>query len=128
MATDTAVYSSRWGEALKVNKLTFDIRAFDSSWHPGLPGRPLLPGRPWPPLAPLFGLRVHRGTKNKTAPPLGSYRMPMPRVLGWSWGDGRFLMREVPLYINAKAHSALQRDLMNNLEAVDPPALRWALA
>ena len=38
LATDSTVYSSRWDEALKVNKLTFIIRAFDSSWHPGLPG------------------------------------------------------------------------------------------
>ena len=30
--------------------------------------------------------------------PLGPYRRPMPRVLGGSWGDGRFLMGEVPLY------------------------------
>ena len=28
-------------EALQVNKLIFAIRASDSSWHPGLPGRPL---------------------------------------------------------------------------------------
>ena len=38
LATDTAVYSSRPEEALKVNKLTFTIRASDSSWHHGLPG------------------------------------------------------------------------------------------
>jgi len=43
LATDTTVYLSRWGKALKVNKLTFAIRASDSSWHPGLPGRPLFP-------------------------------------------------------------------------------------
>ena len=35
------VYLSRRGAALKVNKLTFTIRASDSSWHPRLPGRPL---------------------------------------------------------------------------------------
>ena len=29
--------------------------------------------------------------------PLGSYRGLMPRVLGGSWGGGRFLMGEVPL-------------------------------
>ena len=29
------------GEALRVNKLTFTICASDSSWHPGIPGRPL---------------------------------------------------------------------------------------
>ena len=29
---------------LKVNKLTFTIRASDSSWHPGLPWRPLFTG------------------------------------------------------------------------------------
>ena len=43
LATDTTVYLSRRGEALKVKKLTFTIRASDSSWHPGLPGRPLFP-------------------------------------------------------------------------------------
>jgi len=43
LATDTTVYLSRQGEALKVNKPTFTIRASDSSWHPGLPGRPLFP-------------------------------------------------------------------------------------
>jgi hypothetical protein len=30
--------------------------------------------------------------------PLGPYRRPMPRVLGGSWGGGRFLTGEVPLY------------------------------
>ena len=32
--------------------------------------------------------------------PLGTYRRPMPRVLGGSWGGGRFLMGEVPLYLS----------------------------
>ena len=40
LATNTTVYLSRRGDALKVNKLTFTIRTSDSSWHPGLPGRP----------------------------------------------------------------------------------------
>ena len=31
------------GEALQVNKVTFTIRASDSPWHPGLPGRPSFP-------------------------------------------------------------------------------------
>ena len=44
LATDTTVYLSRRGKALKVNALTFAIRASDSSWHPGLPRRPLIPG------------------------------------------------------------------------------------
>ena len=43
LATDTTVYLSRRGEALKVNKLTLAIRASVSSWHPGRPGRPLFP-------------------------------------------------------------------------------------
>ena len=43
LATDITVYLSRRGEALKVNELTFTIRASDSSWHPGLPGRPMFP-------------------------------------------------------------------------------------
>jgi len=38
LATDTTVYFSRWA----ANKLAFTIRASDSSWHPGLPGRPLV--------------------------------------------------------------------------------------
>ena len=29
---------------------------------------------------------------------LGPYRRPMPRVLGFSYGGGCFLMSEVPLY------------------------------
>ena len=41
LAKDTPVYLSRRGEALKVDTLTFTICASDSSWHPGLPGRPL---------------------------------------------------------------------------------------
>ena len=40
LATDT-VYLSRREEALKGNRLTFAIRAADSSWHPGLAGCPL---------------------------------------------------------------------------------------
>ena len=43
LATDTSVYLSRREEARKVDKLTFIIRTADSSWHPGLPGRPLFP-------------------------------------------------------------------------------------
>jgi len=38
LATDTTVYLSWRGGSLKVNTLTFTIRASDSSWHPGLPG------------------------------------------------------------------------------------------
>ena len=29
---------------------------------------------------------------------LGPYSRPMPRALWWSYGGGRFLMSEVPLY------------------------------
>jgi hypothetical protein len=36
----------------------------------------------------------------KETPPLGPYRRPMPRVLGGSWEGGRFLMGEVPLYLD----------------------------
>ena len=43
LATDTTVYLSRRWEALKVNKLTFAIRASDFSWHPGRLGCPLFP-------------------------------------------------------------------------------------
>ena len=41
LATETPVCFSRRGGALEVNTLTFTIRASDSAWHPGLPGRPL---------------------------------------------------------------------------------------
>ena len=34
--------------------------------------------------------------------PLGPYRWPMPRVPEGSYGGGRFLMGEVPLYVNAE--------------------------
>ena len=51
--------------------------------------------RPWtgPPRARLQGYLAHKKTR-----PLGPYRSLMPRVLGGSWGGGRFLMGEVPLY------------------------------
>jgi len=45
LATDTPVVLSRREAALKLNKLTFIICASDSSWHPGLLGRPLFPRR-----------------------------------------------------------------------------------
>ena len=51
-------------------------------------------------LAPgFFEAERVQGTslKNKRHP-LEPYRMPMPRVLGGSWGDGHFLKSEVPLY------------------------------
>ena len=41
----------------------------------------------------------YRGTSLTTKrTPLGPYRRPMPRVLEMSWGGGRFLVGEVPLY------------------------------
>jgi len=43
LATDTPIYLSRRGKALKSNRLTFAIRASDSSWHSALPGRHLFP-------------------------------------------------------------------------------------
>ena len=49
LATDTIDYSSlRWEKVLKVKKLTFTIRAPDSSWPPGLPGRLLFQTSPAP--------------------------------------------------------------------------------
>ena len=36
-------YNSLLKPAGEGDKLTFTIRASDSSWHPGLPGRPLFP-------------------------------------------------------------------------------------
>ena len=43
LATDKTVNLRRREQALKVNKLTFVIRASDYSWNPGLPWRPLFP-------------------------------------------------------------------------------------
>ena len=46
----------------------------------------------------ITGTDAYRGTSPiKNAPPLGPYSRPIPRVLGGSWGGGRFLMSEVPL-------------------------------
>ena len=40
----------------------------------------------------------YRGTPlMRDPPPLGPYRRPMPRVLGWSYGGGHFLKSELPL-------------------------------
>ena len=44
-------------------------------------------------------LAVYRGTSLvRKRTPLGPYRRPIPKVLGGSEGDGRFLMGEVTLY------------------------------
>ena len=41
---------------------------------------------------------TYRGTSlTRKRTPLGPHRRPMPRVLGGSWGGGRFLMGEVTL-------------------------------
>ena len=57
-----------------------------------------------PPLPPLAHRTVdYRGTSftgKRTS--LGPYRRPMPRVLGGSWGGGRFLMGEVPLKVKTQ--------------------------
>ena len=40
----------------------------------------------------------YRGTSlTRKRNPLGPYRRPVPRVLGGSYGGGRFLLGEVPL-------------------------------
>ena len=40
-----------------------------------------------------------RGTSSiRNRLPVGPYRRTMPRVVGGSWGGGRFLMGEVPMY------------------------------
>ena len=55
---------------------------------------------PWLSTIPSLRLPPYRGTSlTKTRPPLGPYCRPMPRVLWGSWGGGRLLMSEVPLYI-----------------------------
>ena len=44
--------------------------------------------------------KPYRGTSlTRKRTPLGSYRSPMPKVLGGSLGGGHFLMGEVPLYV-----------------------------
>ena len=45
----------------------------------------------------VFGYRGTLPTSKRT--PLGPYRRPVPKVLGGSYGGGRFLMSEVPLYL-----------------------------
>ena len=40
----------------------------------------------------------------RNRPPLGPYSRDMPGPLWWSWGGGRFLMSEVPLYDWWMAH------------------------
>ena len=42
------------------------------------------------------GTRVPHLQEN--ASPIGPHSRPMPRVLGGSYGGGRFIMGEVPLY------------------------------
>ena len=57
-----------------------------------------------------LGGRVYRGTSLlRKRTPLGPYRKPIPRVLGGSWGGGRFLMDEVPLYWNATGYTIHHR-------------------
>jgi len=47
------------------------------------------------------GAAPYRGTSLiRKRSPLGPYRRAIPRVLGGSEGGGRFLMGEVPLYLN----------------------------
>ena len=62
--------------------------------------RPSLPPRQPPPSPPAHR-ELYRGTSLiRKRTPLGPYRRPMPRVLGWSQGGGRFFMGEVPLQLN----------------------------
>ena len=64
LATEATVYLSR----REVNKLTFTIRDFDSSWHSGLLGRPLFAWRRgrWRTLYPRGVLPVFRERKTYT--------------------------------------------------------------
>jgi len=60
----------------------------------------------------------YRGTSLiRKRTPLGPYCRPMPRVLGGSYGGGRFRMREVPLY----PHPAIRSS--SRSEAVTLPRL-----
>ena len=48
---------------------------------------------------------MYRGTSlTRKRTPLGPYSRTMPRVLGGSWGGGRFLMNEVPLYLSTRVN------------------------
>ena len=43
---------------------------------------------------------LYRGTSLiRNSLPLGPFSRTLPRALWWSWGGGRFLMSEVPLYM-----------------------------
>ena len=58
---------------------------------------------------PLY-LPFYRGTSpTRKRTPLGPYRRPMPRVLGGSYGGGRFLMSEVPLWVKRLTGCGLLR-------------------
>ena len=49
--------------------------------------------------AALALLKTHMDTSlTRKRTPLGPYRRSMPKVVGGSRGEGRFLMSEVPLY------------------------------
>ena len=53
---------------------------------------------------------AYRGTSLMSKrTPLGPYRRPMPRVLGGSYGGGRFLVAEVPLHMLKSTHCHMRR-------------------
>jgi len=67
---------------------------------------------------PASGQIKYRGTSLiRKRTPLGPYRRPMPRVLGGSWGGGRFLMGEVPLY-SVEAKCGAQTEFTHSLSFV----------
>ena len=53
----------------------------------------------------MSGLQGYLTIRNRTT--VGPYRRPMPRVLCWSEGGGRFLMGEVPLHMNTLGRASL---------------------
>ena len=57
--------------------------------------------------------------------PLGPYRRPMPRVPGGSWGVGRFLMGEVPLYARKSGHPVPRRPWRGVLVPLAPRRHHW---
>jgi hypothetical protein len=69
LAKDTTVYFSRREKALKVNQLNFIIRASDSSWHPGLPRRPLF--------QPSSRTRIDRGLSHGSGSPIAEQHVTL---------------------------------------------------
>jgi hypothetical protein len=55
-------------------------------------------------LSQAFACWLRLDSLSRVKPPLGPYCRPVPRVLGGSYGGGRFNMSEVPLYWGPRVH------------------------